>query len=171
MQLRIVHVCEATLTKRLVEFENTESASLTVCFLFLVILWDRNYDSIVQIISVWNKSDDLWHAHSAAELHLVKINVMCIVNNGESMWCAYFIYFSLLLIKNMLPLSNFSSPLKKEKQIQQWNVFKFYQCCLVAPCDLWIMENQHDVRTLFYFFFTSNKTCCLYQISLHPRER
>ncbi|XP_057416199.1 transcription factor IIIB 60 kDa subunit-like [Lotus japonicus] len=27
---RIVHVCEATLTKRLVEFENTESASLTV---------------------------------------------------------------------------------------------------------------------------------------------
>ncbi|KAI9093704.1 hypothetical protein K1719_027153 [Acacia pycnantha] len=28
--LRIVHVCEATLTKRLVEFENTTSASLTV---------------------------------------------------------------------------------------------------------------------------------------------
>ncbi|CAL0299211.1 unnamed protein product [Lupinus luteus] len=28
--LRIVHVCEATLTKRLVEFENTESASLTI---------------------------------------------------------------------------------------------------------------------------------------------
>ncbi|KAF7819238.1 transcription factor IIIB 90 kDa subunit-like isoform X1 [Senna tora] len=28
--LRIVHVCEATLTKRLVEFENTDSASLTV---------------------------------------------------------------------------------------------------------------------------------------------
>ncbi|XP_057445716.1 transcription factor IIIB 60 kDa subunit [Lotus japonicus] len=27
---RIVHVCEATLTKRLVEFENTESASLTI---------------------------------------------------------------------------------------------------------------------------------------------
>ncbi|XP_027353374.1 transcription factor IIIB 90 kDa subunit isoform X2 [Abrus precatorius] len=28
--LRIVHVCEATLTKRLVEFENTESSSLTI---------------------------------------------------------------------------------------------------------------------------------------------
>ncbi|XLR48940.1 hypothetical protein HN51_033188 [Arachis hypogaea] len=28
--LRIVHICEATLTKRLVEFENTESASLTI---------------------------------------------------------------------------------------------------------------------------------------------
>ncbi|TKY67932.1 Transcription factor IIIB 70 kDa subunit [Spatholobus suberectus] len=28
--LRIVHICDATLTKRLVEFENTESASLTV---------------------------------------------------------------------------------------------------------------------------------------------
>ncbi|KAL2335128.1 hypothetical protein Fmac_016341 [Flemingia macrophylla] len=28
--LRLVHVCEATLTKRLVEFENTESASLTI---------------------------------------------------------------------------------------------------------------------------------------------
>ncbi|KAJ7976447.1 Transcription factor IIIB 90 kDa subunit [Quillaja saponaria] len=28
--LRIVHVCEATLTKRLVEFENTESGSLTI---------------------------------------------------------------------------------------------------------------------------------------------
>ncbi|GAU44573.1 hypothetical protein TSUD_139460 [Trifolium subterraneum] len=35
--LRIVHVCDATLTKRLVEFENTESSSLTVCFLYLVI--------------------------------------------------------------------------------------------------------------------------------------
>ncbi|XP_017425440.1 uncharacterized protein LOC108334223 isoform X3 [Vigna angularis] len=30
MQLRIVHVCEATLTKRLVEFENTKCSSLTV---------------------------------------------------------------------------------------------------------------------------------------------
>ncbi|RYQ95200.1 hypothetical protein Ahy_B08g090260 [Arachis hypogaea] len=29
-QLRIVHICEATFTKRLVEFENTESASLTL---------------------------------------------------------------------------------------------------------------------------------------------
>ncbi|KAK7336312.1 hypothetical protein VNO77_16849 [Canavalia gladiata] len=28
--LRIIHVCEATLTKRLVEFENTESSSLTI---------------------------------------------------------------------------------------------------------------------------------------------
>ncbi|KAE9600236.1 putative transcription factor TFIIB, brf1, TBP-binding domain-containing protein [Lupinus albus] len=28
--LRIVHVCEATLTKRLVEFENTDSANLTI---------------------------------------------------------------------------------------------------------------------------------------------
>ncbi|KAK7302932.1 hypothetical protein RJT34_13829 [Clitoria ternatea] len=43
--LRIAHVCEATLTKRLVEFENTESASLTVCFvipvmpLYCKLLW------------------------------------------------------------------------------------------------------------------------------------
>lgn len=28
--LRVVHVCEATLTKRLIEFENTESSSLTI---------------------------------------------------------------------------------------------------------------------------------------------
>ncbi|GFY93494.1 cyclin/Brf1-like TBP-binding protein [Actinidia rufa] len=30
MQVRIVHVCEATLTKRLIEFENTKSGSLTI---------------------------------------------------------------------------------------------------------------------------------------------
>ncbi|XP_056158274.1 transcription factor IIIB 60 kDa subunit isoform X3 [Syzygium oleosum] len=30
MQLRLVHICEATLTKRLVEFEKTESGSLTI---------------------------------------------------------------------------------------------------------------------------------------------
>jgi transcription factor IIIB subunit 2 len=30
----VVHVCEATLTKRLIEFENTDAGSLTVC-LFL----------------------------------------------------------------------------------------------------------------------------------------
>lgn len=29
-QVNIVHVCDATLTKRLIEFENTESGSLTV---------------------------------------------------------------------------------------------------------------------------------------------
>lgn len=30
-QIKVVHICEATLTKRLIEFENTESGSLTVC--------------------------------------------------------------------------------------------------------------------------------------------
>lgn len=34
-QLRIAHVCDATLTKRLIEFENTESGSLTVCFYYI----------------------------------------------------------------------------------------------------------------------------------------
>ena len=33
-QVSVVHVCEATLTKRLIEFENTDAGSLTVC-LFL----------------------------------------------------------------------------------------------------------------------------------------
>lgn len=32
LQLRLVHVCGKTLSKRLIEFENTESGSLTVCF-------------------------------------------------------------------------------------------------------------------------------------------
>ena len=31
-QVSDVHVCEATLLKRLIEFENTDSGSLTVCF-------------------------------------------------------------------------------------------------------------------------------------------
>jgi hypothetical protein len=31
-QVSVVHVCEATLTKRLIEFESTDSGSLTVCF-------------------------------------------------------------------------------------------------------------------------------------------
>ncbi|WOH11331.1 hypothetical protein DCAR_0830812 [Daucus carota subsp. sativus] len=31
--VKVVHICEATLTKRLIEFENTESGSLTVCLL------------------------------------------------------------------------------------------------------------------------------------------
>jgi hypothetical protein len=31
LQVSVVHVCEATLTKRLIEFENTDSGSLTVC--------------------------------------------------------------------------------------------------------------------------------------------
>ncbi|XP_058737785.1 transcription factor IIIB 60 kDa subunit-like isoform X3 [Vicia villosa] len=35
--LRIVHVCEATLTKRLIEFEYTDSSSLTVCVCLLMI--------------------------------------------------------------------------------------------------------------------------------------
>ena len=30
-QAVVVHVCEATLFKRLIEFENTDSGSLTVC--------------------------------------------------------------------------------------------------------------------------------------------
>ncbi|KAG5627116.1 hypothetical protein H5410_012334 [Solanum commersonii] len=30
MQIKVVHICEATLTKRLIEFENTESGSLTI---------------------------------------------------------------------------------------------------------------------------------------------
>lgn len=30
-QVKIVHICEATLMKRLIEFENTDSGSLTVC--------------------------------------------------------------------------------------------------------------------------------------------
>jgi hypothetical protein len=30
-QAAVVHVCEATLFKRLIEFENTDSGSLTVC--------------------------------------------------------------------------------------------------------------------------------------------
>lgn len=34
-QVKVVHICEATLTKRLIEFENTESGSLTVCLLQL----------------------------------------------------------------------------------------------------------------------------------------
>jgi transcription factor IIIB subunit 2 len=29
--IKIVHICEVTLTKRLIEFENTDSGSLTVC--------------------------------------------------------------------------------------------------------------------------------------------
>nr|GMC60252.1 transcription factor IIIB 60 kDa subunit-like isoform X1 [Ipomoea batatas] len=29
--IKVVHICEATLTKRLIEFENTDSGSLTVC--------------------------------------------------------------------------------------------------------------------------------------------
>ncbi|RVW89881.1 hypothetical protein CK203_034398 [Vitis vinifera] len=33
-EVKIVHICEATLTKRLIEFENTESGSLTVCSLW-----------------------------------------------------------------------------------------------------------------------------------------
>ena len=33
-QVSVVHICEATLKKRLVEFEHTESGSLTVCFDF-----------------------------------------------------------------------------------------------------------------------------------------
>ena len=33
-QVAVVHVCEATLTKRLIEFENTDSGSLTVCICF-----------------------------------------------------------------------------------------------------------------------------------------
>lgn len=32
-QVKIVHICEATLMKRLIEFENTDSGSLTVCLL------------------------------------------------------------------------------------------------------------------------------------------
>lgn len=32
--MSVVHICEATLKKRLVEFEHTESGSLTVCFDF-----------------------------------------------------------------------------------------------------------------------------------------
>jgi hypothetical protein len=32
LQVGVVHVCEATLKKRLVEFESTESGSLTVGF-------------------------------------------------------------------------------------------------------------------------------------------
>jgi len=31
-QVSVVHVCEATLMKRLIEFENTDFGSLTVCF-------------------------------------------------------------------------------------------------------------------------------------------
>jgi hypothetical protein len=31
LQAAVVHVCEATLFKRLIEFENTDSGSLTVC--------------------------------------------------------------------------------------------------------------------------------------------
>lgn len=31
VQVKIVHICEATLTKRLIEFEGTESGGLTVC--------------------------------------------------------------------------------------------------------------------------------------------
>ena len=34
LQIKVVHVCEATLTKRLIEFENTESGSLTVCTVY-----------------------------------------------------------------------------------------------------------------------------------------
>jgi len=31
-QVSVVHVCEATLMKRLIEFENTDSGSLTISF-------------------------------------------------------------------------------------------------------------------------------------------
>jgi hypothetical protein len=33
LQVSIVHICEGTLTKRLIEFENTDSGSLTVSML------------------------------------------------------------------------------------------------------------------------------------------
>ena len=39
-QVKIVHICEVTLRKRLIEFENTESGSLTVSFFYMTVLHD-----------------------------------------------------------------------------------------------------------------------------------
>jgi len=72
MQLRVVHVCEATLTKRLIEYENTESSSLTVCFSVLVIpLNCLFYDGMVSNNLVWNKFYELLYVLYFALLYLI----------------------------------------------------------------------------------------------------
>jgi hypothetical protein len=127
-QVSVVHVCEATLTKRLIEFENTDAGSLTVCLFlpwnfqirrtFQLIIFNWNSFLVLQYIlgtlQAWMGLDNwfYWYIQfgffGAQKLRCTKIQNRS-VHNKDRNWpirCQLFLFGVRFSLKfSILPLS------------------------------------------------------------------
>lgn len=108
-QVRIVHICEATLTKRLIEFEDTASGSLTVGFAICITLLSNSIWYLLGVIyTIW-----YWLYGNLSEIPQVGLIGAYRKNSQEGHYCSETIYVNLRSVTKNFTYNNLKLVIKE----------------------------------------------------------